>query len=102
LYADVYRRSSQNSCQELDRIIKIYLNEYQAKKSKGFVYDNSKTPDQRKGVSVQSVLIIQTMKYFHHCLTIDHRYLYVPFTCLALHYEEMKCRLLLVVPNLPG
>ncbi len=37
------------------------------------------------------------MKYFHHCLTIDHRYLYVPFTCLALHYEEMKSRFLLVV-----
>ncbi len=31
------------------------------------------------------------MKYCHDFFTIDHRYFYVPFTCLALHYEEMNC-----------
>jgi len=32
-----------------------------------------------------------TTKYCNDFVTIDHRYFYVPFTCLALHYEEMKC-----------
>jgi hypothetical protein len=32
-----------------------------------------------------------TTKYCNDFVTIDHRYCYVPFTCLALHYEEMSC-----------